>query len=215
MNAEKQYQQQMVESFNWRYQNQQDSWSTDPWLRATAVKLNELLGEGRRRVLDIGVGAAKPAEVLLQAGHQVCGIDIFAHQDWDALRAQWQGALELYKGDFNTWDFAAAQFDAVMDNGCMHHQHPNFYVTYLTKVQRLLKAGAYLVLNVYADLDDAALEGKITFTDHERICKYFTGAEIDGLLAKAGFNVLSHQHLYRKGLNEYYLLVVAQKTVTA
>jgi cyclopropane fatty-acyl-phospholipid synthase-like methyltransferase len=205
------YQQKMTDSFRWRYESHQDSWSGDPGLIASAVKLNQYLSGENAQVLDIGIGTGKPAIEMLKQNHQVTGIDLFTNDDWPKLKQQWDSQIALEQTDFNQWDHRADHFDAVLDNGCMHHQHPTLYSAYLNKIHKLMKFDSYLALNVYAEMDQSKAQGQIKYTDNERICKYFTRSEISVLLRTKGFRILETELIYRHNVDEYYLLIIAQK----
>jgi hypothetical protein len=93
----------------------------------------------------------------------------------------------------------------------MHHQHPTLYSAYLNKIHKLMKFDSYLALNVYAEMDQSKAQGQIKYTDNERICKYFTRSEISVLLRTKGFRILETELIYRHNVDEYYLLIIAQK----
>ena len=210
MKSVEDYQKDMHQSFRWRYDNDQDAWSADPGLLASAQKVNELAQAKNWHVLDIGIGAGNPAVALLQAGHGVVGVDLFSHKRWPLLLDHWQDKLTLTEQDFNDWQYVGEKFDAALDNGCMHHQHPDLYPHYLQKVNGLLKPDGYFVLNTYLELNDELEQGHIEYTDNNRICKYFTVPEITQLFADHGFQVLEYEKIFRPNMDEYYLLITAR-----
>ncbi|MEU1817721.1 class I SAM-dependent methyltransferase [Streptomyces roseifaciens] len=153
-------------------------------------------------VLDIGAGRGRDAGLLLAAGHRVTGIDLVASPEWEALTRSHPGrarflataALDLH---------GTAQYDAVLDNGCFHHQHPGTYGTYLRRVHELLRPGGLLTLSVFHAADG---RGGLYANEGSRLYREFTEAELTALAACHGFAFVTARQVPRAVGNLTYLV---------
>jgi SAM-dependent methyltransferase len=198
-------------SFRWRYHNAQDVWSSEPALQQAARWIfNHLPHSTVCDVLDIGIGAATNVTPLLHAGHRVYGLDIVTPPNWPELRQRWSSQLDLIEADFLSWDARGARFDLVCDLGCLHHQLPDNYLTYLHRVRAVLQANARFGLCVYEDISPDVTAGSIQTTDHGRLAKTFVAAELLDLLSTVGLEVADTFRVMRAAALPPYLVVLAQ-----
>lgn len=195
-------------SFAWRYSQGQDVWSGEAALHEAAAWVFGHLPEGGQ-LLDIGFGSGANVQSVLAAGHAVTGIDIVAPANWGELRARWGSRLTLIEADFLSWEREPGGFDLVSDLGCLHHQQPENYLPYLRKIGRLLRGDGRLGLCVYEEAVEVADVGRMQTTDHGRLAKNFTEAELARLLDAAGFDILESHRTGRAAGLPPYLTVVA------
>ncbi|MFF7726755.1 class I SAM-dependent methyltransferase [Streptomyces sp. NPDC008001] len=142
---------------------------------------------GSVHVLDIGTGHGRDARLLLAAGHRVTGIDLVASPEWEALAARHPGrarflataALDLP---------GTAQYDAALDNGCFHHQHPGTYGPYLRRIHELLRPGGLLTLSVFHAADG---KGGLYANAGNRLYREFTEPQLTALAAAHGFALVA------------------------
>ncbi|MBI3332993.1 MAG: class I SAM-dependent methyltransferase [Candidatus Omnitrophica bacterium] len=139
-------------SFEWtRFRTtQMDSHQADPEsLRRFQQSLDEPIGNLKgKRVLDAGCGAGRFAEVALEAGARVVGVDLSyaidaAHQNL----SNWE-SLSLIQADLMDLPLKAGSFDLVYSLGVLHHT-PDAKRAFL-KLVRFLKAGGKISITLYA-----------------------------------------------------------------
>ncbi|GGX87568.1 class I SAM-dependent methyltransferase [Streptomyces hiroshimensis] len=159
-------------------------------------------------VLDIGTGHGRDAGLLLAAGHHVTGIDLVASPEWQTLAGRHPGrarflataALDLP---------GTEQYDAVLDNGCFHHQHPGTYGPYLRHVHELLRPGGLLTLSVFHAADG---RGGLYANEGSRLYREFTEDELTGLAAGHGFALVDTRRVPRAVGNLTYLVSTFRRT---
>lgn len=182
--------------FEDHYADGRDVWTTERAMRETPLLLMRALGgtaSGDARdvlhVLDIGTGHGRDAGILLDHGHRVTGIDIVTSPEWPAVsegradRARFltTSVTEL-KGE--------AEYDAVLDNGCLHHQHPHDFPAYLGRIRALLRPGGLYTVSVF---QSAGERGRLFVNEGSRLYQEFTTAELTDLVTAHGFApVTSH-----------------------
>jgi cyclopropane fatty-acyl-phospholipid synthase-like methyltransferase len=200
-------------SFEWRYRTGNDVWSHEKALRAvTAWLLEHMDGHPPLKVLDVGIGTACNTTAVLEAGHHVTGIDLIEPPVWESLRQRWGDALTLICSPFQEWQGPKQAFDFALDLGCLHHQHPAEYSSYLRKVAAHLKPQGRFGLCVYEEPGENTEHGRMETTDHGRLAKCFTLVEAGELLASAGFKVRAVQRIHRPALDRVYLALVGELT---
>lgn len=138
-------------SFVHRYGNGEDEWSWDIGMaKAARVFLEHLGDRSDQLILDVGVGRGRDASELIQAGHRVTGLDIVENSSWPLLRKRWGERLELVPCALQDWQpTLLRQFDAALDNGCFHHQHPDEWQSYLGDMRRHVRPGGLIAINVF------------------------------------------------------------------
>ena len=127
-------------SFERRYREERDSWTADSAAIAAGRELLARLPEGRAcSLLDIGAGRGRDLDLFLRAGHRATGIDIIAPDNWPAMREKWGDSLTLVHASLlELRGHLSERFDAILDNGCFHHQPPEQIPAYLGLVRDLL-----------------------------------------------------------------------------
>ncbi|MEV5376682.1 class I SAM-dependent methyltransferase [Streptomyces nondiastaticus] len=181
------------------YAGGRDIWTGEEAMRQAPRLLMDALraragadapGAPEAHVLDIGTGHGRDAAILLAGGHRVTGIDLVASPEWETLTAGHPGrarflataALDLP---------GAAEYDAVLDNGCFHHQHPDAYGTYLRRIHELLRPGGLLTLSVF---NATGGKGGLYANAGNRLYREFTEQELTALVGGHGFALVeSHQ----------------------
>jgi SAM-dependent methyltransferase len=118
--------------------------SRDRFLKSTGWSPQSLAG---RRVLDIGCGAGRFAEVALSCGATVFAVDY--SKAVDACRANFPGHpnLHVIQADVYALPFADECFDAIYCLGVLQHT-PNPREAFLS-MPRHLKSGGRLAVDVY------------------------------------------------------------------
>jgi SAM-dependent methyltransferase len=116
--------------------------------RPRLARLLELLGPPGR-VLDLGVGTGRELPALLDAGHEVRGLDLSPAMI--ALCNQRSRAIPVVQGDF--WEplpFEAASFDAVIAlHGTLAHAPSDAALApFAAEVGRVLREGGTFVAEV-------------------------------------------------------------------
>ena len=116
--------------------------------RPRLARLLELLGPPKR-VLDLGVGTGRELPALLDAGHQVRGLDVSPNMI--ALCNKRERPIAVALGDF--WEplpFDAASFDAVIAlHGTLAHAPADASLApFAAEVARVLGAGGVFVAEV-------------------------------------------------------------------
>lgn len=195
----------LEEAFVNCYHTNNDHWSCQDAMREVTAYFLKSMGDYKGQyVLDIGAGAGKDAEILLKVGHYVTGIDLYAHEVWESLHITWGDRVQFVKSHFTDWrPFPEKKFDAVLDNGCFHHQHPTVYSTYLTHLKALLKPNGIVMFSVFTPLEENT-DGYYINHNQGRIGRCFTSNELQQLLANHGFVWLDSHRIHRP-LDENYL----------
>ena len=131
---------------------QLDSYSGHPitherFYRYTAFTPQELRG---KRVLDVGCGAGRFAEIALAAGADVVALDYSSAVD--ACRANHvdKRQLDVVQGDVYTLPFALHSFDFVYCLGVLQHT-PDVHAAFAA-LPSMLKPGAKLAVDLYPKL---------------------------------------------------------------
>lgn len=197
----------MRRTFADRYDQGRDPWTEEPAMGQAAGILCAALGEHRARVLDVGAGRGRDTAALLRAGHQVTGIDIVAMPEWDRIAGEWGQNVRFECAGLLDLPPVPA-YDAVLDNGCLHHQHPEAYDAYLRRLHDVLRADGLLTVSVYLARAEA---GALYRNNDERLHRDFTEPELRELLSAAGFAVVGVREVPRTLNNLRYLIVTLRR----
>ncbi|GAA0479526.1 class I SAM-dependent methyltransferase [Streptomyces stramineus] len=201
------YQETLQRSFKALYDSGRDSWTTEEAMQHLVPLLHDGLGEPGR-VLEVGVGRGRDTETLLGLGHRVVAVDLVRLPEWDEVAARWSEQVRFVAGDVR--DLADDErFDAVLDNGVLHHQLPQDYPAYLATLRRQLRPGGLLAVSLFARAEEES-EGKLHEAHDGRLSREFTAEEADTLLAESGFAVVSTRRVQRGRPDWTYLLVLAR-----
>ncbi|MGK5544580.1 class I SAM-dependent methyltransferase [Streptomyces sp. URMC 127] len=179
-----------------------------PRLLMDALRARAGADAAQAHVLDIGTGHGRDAGILLAGGHRVTGIDLVASPEWETLTAQHPGrarflataALDLP---------GAAEYDAVLDNGCFHHQHPDAYGPYLRRIRELLRPGGLLTLSVF---NATGGKGGLYANAGNRLYREFTEQELTELVGGYGFALVASQQVPRAVGDLTYLVSTFRRT---
>ncbi|WP_295631791.1 metalloregulator ArsR/SmtB family transcription factor [Novosphingobium sp.] len=146
--------------------------------------LSSMLGTaGLGRLLDVGTGTGRMAELFAPAANHVVAID----KSPDMLRIARSrlqhlppGTVELVQGDFTALPFADASFDTVLFHQVLHYSHTPEIV--LTEAARVTAPGGRIAL-----VDFAAHDREELRHGHAHARLGFTDAQIAAMLDAAGF----------------------------
>ena len=210
--SEKPYAAILETSFRARYENGQDIWTGEDVMSVAARLLLETLpAGGGARVLDIGAGAGRDAELFLAAGHEVVAVDLYAHPVWRGAAARWGGRLRFEQGHFLEWaKDRGERFDAVLDAGCFHHQLPADYQRYLMAARALLLPGGRAAVCVFTPNDPEA-PSFTKIIDEGRLGRYFSEADLQAELGLAGFRWERSRRLRREPCGLHYLAALIRR----
>jgi len=197
------------ESFFIRYESDTDVWTHEPELSHAPAILIESLPMSQPHTLDLGAGKGRDVEVFLRAGHRVTAVDLFNQDSWRELQNRWRGNVNFVASPFLDWS-PAIQFDAILDNGCFHHQHPSEYARHLSHMKAMMKPRAKAAFCVFTPNELDRKEGYFTQIDLGRISRYFTEAELKQLLEASGFRWLRSKRVYREKYDRYYLVALVE-----
>jgi len=187
----------MRASFARRYEEKRDSWTADD---AAAEAGRELLSRlarwpGSSSVLDIGTGRGRDLELFLEHGHRATGIDIVAPENWPTLRARWGARVSLHETSLQACGLSE-RFDAILDNGCFHHQHPDDLAGYVARVHSLLAPEGIALFAVYTPLGSED-DGALLLDRDGRIHRELTLFEMQDALSLGGLVVVDARHVRR------------------
>ncbi|WP_025272526.1 class I SAM-dependent methyltransferase [Haloglycomyces albus] len=196
-------------SFRSWYSERRDSWSHDEQSRRLPLMLHDALASPSR-VLDVGAGRGLDTEILLRHGHTVTGIDLVDLPDWKDLARSWGTKVEFVCADVAAADLPGA-YDAVLDNGSFHHQHPDRYESYLGRLHGLLKPGGLLAICLFLRADDAG-PGMLHTAPDGRFSREFTAEEADDTLRTNGFEPIGSAVLPRHRPQWRYLHLICRTT---
>jgi SAM-dependent methyltransferase len=199
----------LADDFRRRYASGRDPWTDEPAMRAPADTLLRALPAGSQRVLDVGTGRGRDASALLAAGHDVIGVDVAATMEWPALRRAWGDRLTLVEGSFMELELPTG-LTGVLDNGCMHHQHPDEHAAYLARIRDLLGPDGIVVLSTFTpDLEREP--SAMWLTADGRVNCEFSLPDLARLAATAGLRVDEAIRVPREPLGLQYLVVVLRR----
>lgn len=160
-------------------------WWSEPALRTGAAELlRAMRGRTHQHVLDVGTARALDVPTFIGAGHRVTGIDLLPlRPECAVLEREYPGRARFLRTGLLELE-PAAPFDAALDNGCFHHQHPESYPQYLGKLNELIRPGGLLTMLVFFA---ESRPGKLYTNSGGRLYRTFTEDELAALLAVAGF----------------------------
>lgn len=200
----------LINSFRSSYDEQQDIWSDEPAMREVVPALLAHL-HADSHVLDVGAGRGRDTLALVAAGHRVTAIDLVATPEWQAIERDAGGRVRFIEGDLSGVALADG-YDAVLDNGCLHHQHPDAYPAYLRRLWDHAVAGAWLAVSFFTPAPAVDAPSGRLWTKHDgRLTRDFTTAEACALLESAGWRIERTLPIARASDAHHYLLVIGRK----
>lgn len=194
-------------SFRDSYLDAGDVWSDEPAMGAAVSKLIDVLAPDSH-VLDVGAGRGRDTLALLAAGHRVDAVDLVATSDWPPIRRQWPGRVAFIEGGFMAASLGGP-YDGLLDNGCLHHQHPDTWPAYLQRLRALARPGATLVVSFFTPAGDERA-GALWMQHDGRLTRDFSHAEAHALLRGNGWHVESSTVVPRASSSHHYLVVSAR-----
>ncbi|MXN73967.1 methyltransferase domain-containing protein [Burkholderia sp. 4701] len=200
----------LFNSFRSSYDELQDIWSDEPAMRLVVPVLGDHLHPDSH-VLDVGAGRGRDSLALFAAGHRVTAIDLIVTPEWQTIERDTKGRVRFIEGDLSSVALPD-RYDAVLDNGCLHHQHPDAYLAYLRRLWDHTVEGAWLAVSFFTPAPAVhAPKGRL-WTKHDgRLTRDFTTAEACELLASAGWRVERTLPIARASDAHHYLLVIGRK----
>ena len=162
------------------------------------------------RVIEIGCGTGRFARAAAAAGHQVTALDVSPVMlEYVAKRAAEEGidGITTQHGGFLSMDLPPNHFDAVVSTAALHHLPDLWKLIGLQNVLRILKPGGQFFLGdvVFSLGSTQTTEQFDRFIDglpeairpgaSQHVAQEYSTLDwiMEGLLQKAGFEVLSAQ----------------------
>ena len=119
--------------------------SRDTFVEKTGWSLEELQG---KRVLDVGCGMGRFAEVAADAGAEVYGVDLSRAVDAAYANLGSRPNVHVFQADVMNLPFAQESFDFIYSIGVLHHT-PDTRAAFL-RLPGLLKPGGVIAIWVYS-----------------------------------------------------------------
>ena len=136
-------------------------------------------------------------------------VDLVAVPEWGEITGRWGDRVRFRTG--NVADLGTTgEFDAVLDNGCLHHQHPGEYRSYLGALRAALRPAGLLAVSFFV-LQPGADRGVLHLEDDGRLAREFTEEEATALIGGTGFAVVGAQRIQRARPERAYLVVTARR----
>jgi ubiquinone/menaquinone biosynthesis C-methylase UbiE len=149
------------------------------------------------KVLDAGCGSGRDTNLLSQKGLKTIGLDLSA--GLIKVARDLFPDCEFIEGDLLDLPFPDAEFDGIWSHASLLHLETDTEVkTALREFNRVMKPSGILHVLVKAQTG-AAKTAIVTdsLSNHDRFFQYFTQAELNKILKKTGFSLLSMEQ-YRE-----------------
>ncbi|RTL13148.1 MAG: class I SAM-dependent methyltransferase [Neisseriaceae bacterium] len=195
-------------SFESSYEIFDDVWSQEPAMRQIIDFILPKL-EKNSQVLDVGAGKGYDALKMLQIGHRVDALDLVIPKELKSIARIWPQRMSYIQGDFISIDLDK-RYDAVLDNGCFHHQHPDLYLDYLNKLWRHTCKNAVLAINLFTPCCETK-SGTLWKQDDRRLTRDFTEEEAIKMLKTAKWEVEEIKIVKRHSGTHDYMLIIARR----
>ncbi|KVD74025.1 methyltransferase type 12 [Burkholderia sp. ABCPW 14] len=188
------------------YHDGRDVWTDEAAMRPASAILHEHLGSPAD-VLDAGAGRGRDTAYFLEHGHRVTAVDLVEPPEWAQLSQRWGERVRFVASPVSELQ-GEAQFDGALDNGCLHHQHPDAYAAYLARVHALLRPEGLFTISVF-EADGA---GRLYANHAQRLYREFTEPELVELLGAAHFTPVSSHRVPRPKAGLHYLVLTVRKS---
>ena len=133
-------------------------------------------------ILDMGCGPGINAEIFINHGHSVTGIDISEKMIALAEKRCTAGRFSVKKaGDLETWE----KYDAICLSFIIVHLEDEETALLIKKLPLLINPGAYVYISFMTG-KNAGYE-KTSFSDDEIFFNYYNCDEVEKLFAAEGF----------------------------
>jgi ubiquinone/menaquinone biosynthesis C-methylase UbiE/DNA-binding transcriptional ArsR family regulator len=167
-----------------------------PSKQVEAALRRALGSEPLGRLLDIGTGTGRIAELLIDRADHIAGLDK-SPEMLRLARARLQDLppdrWELVQGDFTALPFAPASFDTIVLHQVLHYAHEPAFA--LQEAARVCRAGGRIAI-----VDLAAHEREEMRNRHAHVRLGFTDEQMLELLSQSGFSPAPPVALPGKGL---------------
>jgi cyclopropane fatty-acyl-phospholipid synthase-like methyltransferase len=185
-----------------------DVWTEEPAMREVVHGLLDALPDiADAHVLDVGSGRAVDTRFLLARGARVTSIDLVSFPEWAEITAQYGDKVRFLCAGLLDLE-PVAEYDAVLDTGCIHHQQPDVYEKYLRRIRDLLRPAGVLTLSVFHSTEH---QGRRYVNEADRLYREFTRVELTDLVQRAGFVPMELRHARSALADSTYLVMTARK----
>jgi len=188
------------------YRDGRDVWTDETAMRVASAILHAHLG-APADILDAGAGRGRDTAYFLEHGHRVTAVDLVETPEWTQLAQRWGERVRFHTCPIIELE-GSAGFDGVLDNGCLHHQHPDAYRTYLAHVHALLRPDGLFTISVF----ESDGPGRLYENHAQRLYREFSESELSELLRTANFVPVDSQRVPRSRCGLHYLVMTVCKT---
>ncbi|AOM42493.1 class I SAM-dependent methyltransferase [Xenorhabdus hominickii] len=188
------------------YNEGRDVWTEEAAMQQASTILHAHLGRSSD-VLDVGAGRGRDTQFLLAQGHRVTAIDLVELPEWAQLVQNWGNQVLFSTTPVTNLD-GENLFDGVLDNGCLHHQHPDEYIIYLRRIHELLRSTGLFTISVFESKEPGRLYANKT----QRLYREFTESELIELLHITHFTLVSVHRVPRPKAGLNYLVMTVRKS---
>ncbi|KMJ43979.1 methyltransferase type 12 [Xenorhabdus khoisanae] len=204
--APRDYEKVLRSDFVTSYNEGRDVWTEEAAMQQASVILHTHLARPSD-VLDAGAGRGRDTQFLLSQGHSVTAVDLVELPEWTQLIQRWGNQVQFRITPVTEFD-GENLFDGVIDNGCLHHQHPDEYAVYLRRIHELLRPSGLFTISVFESKEPGRLYANKT----QRLYREFTDSELTELLHVAHFTFVSLHRVPRPTTGLNYLVMTVRKS---
>ncbi|MDE1482208.1 class I SAM-dependent methyltransferase [Xenorhabdus bovienii] len=204
--APRDYEEVLRSDFVSSYNEGRDAWTEEAAMQQASAILHAHLGRSSD-VLDAGAGRGRDTGFLLAQGHRVTAVDLVELPEWAQLVRNWGSQVQFRITPVTELD-GENLFDGVLDNGCLHHQHPDAYVVYLRRIHELLRPAGLFTISVFESKEP----GRLYANKMRRLYREFTDSELTELLRVVHFTLVSVHRVPRPTAGLNYLVLTVRKS---
>ena len=161
--------------------------------------------DAESKILDVACGSGHVAHYLAKKGFDVVGIDISSNLIDIAKKNNGLARFELM--DMREMTFMNSSFDAVLSLFGLVHLTQQEIPAVLKRFNNLLKPQGYLLVGVAEGVGEGFVDEHLELSQRYYY-KYFTKDELQGLLKKAGFQIIKtfDRFLETEGNNIFFMI---------